>query len=145
MGSDYAIFDAATGERTGSVPPPSSPWAGPPREWAPPLDLVSESPSDAPYETGEKPSVGPTPCNIVGGELAHRDMDDAGSDTDDGFDCGDICNQVGDGEDDPHDQPTCDTDCDDSGPTADNIRSARGPSAGSSNVFTMPTLGRFGR
>ena len=144
MSGDYAIFEPSTGEPSGSVPPPTSRWAGPDRSWSPPADLVSAEPSSQPYETGDKPSTGPVPTNIIGGDLSQRDMDSgSGVDVDDGFDADDFddCN---DGDCDPHDADCVDTDCDDSGDVPSNIiRSARAPSV--APIITLGDLGRPGR
>ena len=128
----------------GAFPPPGwgsgARWSGPDRSWTPPA-VESEGPVEASpaYEVGVTgvPGEAPVPCNITAGEL--RDMDDSGSDTDDGFSPEEI-DDYNDNDCDPHGADCVDTDCDDSGEVAGNIvRSAVSP------IITMPTLGRPGR
>jgi hypothetical protein len=67
-------------------------WAGAKETWTPPPNLVSAKPADDPYETGEKPSFGPIPENIVA-------RADDGCDHCDGFTAEDIADS-NDGDDD---------------------------------------------
>jgi hypothetical protein len=80
-----------------------------PGPWQPLGDLVSHPAADQSYETGPRPSFGPTPVNIHGGEL-QRAADDLDGDAEP--------------QEDPYDQITPDWDDDtddDTGPVADNI------------------------
>jgi hypothetical protein len=121
--TQYSTFDPASGARTS---PAFTPGADAPAgsfkderygEWNPPGDLVSSDPHDEPgYETGDEPSTGTVPSNIVG-ERSGRDLDsdssdntdsgagsdsaDDGSDGEDADDFGDVL----DGEDDVHETP----------------------------------------
>jgi hypothetical protein len=126
-----------------------SSWAGPDRSWTPPPDLVSQDPADHPFETGEKPSFGDVPCNII-----YRADDSDDWDGPDGFEDGSDPSDL-DGNTKPqdadYDNITGDFDDDDldSGPVAENevccdrgFSGGPGPRVTPGPTVVLPTRGR---
>jgi hypothetical protein len=140
--TDYATFDPSSGQRVDAGAGPAAhsqagssfkdQWYG---GW-PPGNVESSDPHDQPaYETGDSPTTGPIPGNIVGGELRAADDDFDGDfegegdglDRGDLSDDGDCCGEDLDGDGVAQDSPDLDVVEGDGkpgniGPTAGNIR-----------------------